>query len=444
MIRIHNRFLKNRFERSVREASAGEYNRQEVTTNDQTTTTSAGSTTAAAEENPTEVVEERVVSFYGSPPFSSSQSSQTASEPISGGDCRSDGEKKCTNAAQAILDDIRHNRGARSVAEGEAWRRQAPEAAFSDLPRQENVGCIGEAVADDKTKQTSHISGKQYVPRSVHEGDANIINKTGGGSSPSSKGNKKRDTRSSSSWNRNLEYLFLTVTKSGFGAFDCDVEDGRGGAREEGDADEKSRRTSPDPLQLAEDGFCLPKWSKVKTSPISAAATSTIPVRFSTPMVAAAAGPSATVKMKRTSMPTPLMLSRYLSEADISCVSGASECETGTIRDDQAASSSSFGGLDSTKMPSLMRRLLVVKVYTGRNLQVSSPRLGGRESKVLSEAWASGFKSVSVSPVARWEGSAEQIGGGGCRNQVRFKMQYAGQLVLYDFVDVLRQTYLEV
>lgn len=403
MIRIHNRFLKNRFERSVREANAGECDRQEETTNIQTATTSATSSAVSGEENPTEVIEDRMIYCNGSPPFPPSQSSQTASELISGGDCQSDGAKKCPKTSHALVDGIRHNQGARSVAEGDARRRQATETAFPELPRQENVDCIGEAVPDNKTKQTYYISGQQYVPRS---GDVNITNKTGGSSAPSTKGGKKRDTRSSSSWNRNIDYGFFTSTKSGFGEFDRDVKNGRGGAGEEGDADQKRRPTSPDLLQLAEDGFCLPKWSMEEDPPMSAAA-----------------GSSPTMNMKRPSMPTPLVLSTYLSEADTSCVSEESERQTGAIRDDQAPSSPSSGGLGSTKVPSLVVRLLVVKVYTGRSLQVSSPELDGRESKVLSEAWASGFKSVSVSPVARWEGPVEQIRGGGCQKQVKFNIQ---------------------
>lgn len=379
MIRIHNRFLKNRFERSVREADAGECNRQDETTNIQTATTSAASSAVSGEENPTEAVEDQMIFFNGSPPFPPPQSSQTVSELISGGNYQSDGAKKCAKASQALVDYIRHNQGARSVAEGDARRRQAPEAAFPDLPKRKTVYSIGEAIAD-----------------------ANITNKTGGGSAPSTKGDKKGDTSSSLSWNRNIDYRFLMSTKRGFGEFDRDVKNGRGGAGEEGDADEKRQPTSPDLLQLAEDGFCLPKWSMVGDPPISTAANQ-----------------SPTVNMKRTSMPTPLVLSTYLSEADTSCVSEASERQ-----DDQAVSSPSSGGLGMPKVPSFVVRLLVVKVYTGRSLQVSSHELCDREKKVLSEAWTSGFKSVSVSPVARWEGPAEQIGGRGCQNQVRFKIQW--------------------
>ncbi|CAM9822517.1 unnamed protein product [Scytosiphon promiscuus] len=308
VIRIHNRFLKNRFERCVREATAGGHDRSEPEPKPWTAATAAASA-GPAKCTPMATSLSSEGSLGYPPPLprrfdtSGVDSAPAGSSVIGGSDQRLRGE------GSGFLDangEVGVSCGGTGLpANGNVWRssplpgipqqlhacrsnggdgdKLCPTNGPSDLLGYTNTAAVAAdddfRLADDAnssagiTAPTGNLANSEKGGRESDGGNTVVQAAVG-----AKRVNKRSSTSpsSQSSSLRSLEYLFFTGRRGGTAGVSRAKkrrrpggEGSNNGGKYRGDAacDEPSdsfshERWQPDLLKLAEDGFSLPDWNE--------------------------------------------------------------------------------------------------------------------------------------------------------------------------------------
>lgn len=469
VIRIHNRFLKNRFERCVREATEDLANttgrkptRASVPSgsgDDVTSTRLAAGLKIVTEEKkniPKEVVYCTAPSQVSTATVEPPISSETGELGTTG--LNHAGEEACFKHAGLKDPESFHGQVLTSIREPEkhvsvGGSDSNPEKSsltrhgFGLMARQQEEA---ERVRIDTLNGSSRSSSSSSNRSSSNEnskreksnvdqdgghgvgGGSGIVDMGRAGSGRSSaEGWRKGNKRSTSPPMRSLEYLFFTGRRSGTG-FDCDFtnsgDDGHNAfPNNSGYCNSGSHH--PDLLKLAEDGFRLSDWNEagavsVSTPGVDTELPSSSVGSLHSPSWPAAASPNASEidaqnqdGDRHSSWPQTVVLSSHLNETDIPGMSGEVAKVTG--KDDLIVAPPASVGEGNTDTMTPVCRVLVVKVYTGRSWHVRSrPDSGSKNnggiprSHVVRDALAMGFKSVCASPAGYGERSAKGVGGG--------------------------------
>lgn len=441
MIRIHNRFLKNRFERCVREATAKKGRTRKGERSEPAASPAACSTSVAAATTTTVDVateEQMVPPKDGSCCSPCSQGSQTYELSTSGGRVGPGVE-----GLDQSVEEVCCRGGSGVLTDGDAWRRQMSGAlgefekcdpASSDeiLPTEASPNRQAVEHADKKCKDAETVP-----PDFVN--DINNDNKCDrGGESEGSTGAdvcnsggrssayvaKKSDRRSTSLRTRSLEYLFFTGKRGGT-VLDCCTNTGEGN-EDNSNANERKSRDSkshqPDLLKLAEDGFYIPDWSETNEPSVSTT-TANAELSPSDERYSKTGAVGADTRGKRCfcQQPQAIVLSSHLNKDDIPGVNGEqATVAAAPCKQTSAVAPPASVGEGNREIVSPVCRVLVVKVYTGqsRYLALRSDDRSGTKYRppqpgLLREAWATGFKSVCVSPVGNRKDGVNGGGGGG-------------------------------
>lgn len=450
VIRIHNRFLKNRFERSVKDVIASSTARNEISertppgdrmrfaaATEKPTTSCA--TSSAESESGTDAPEEArrgsgiLTDGHGWQRRGASGLSTIKSGNNSNTSNTSSSNENNSAMRMTICDGIGMPSYPNdfSSSNSHILRRDTQEDDCG-INRSE-LDTLGRRTGSAPPLGTSIVGDADELPVNMADGGGD-----GGGDKRGAQdftrssilGEKKAsDTkRSSASRLQNLEYLFLAHAGAR-GLNDSCAQNENGGDY----GDDASHRQRPDLLKLAEDGFRVADWSDVMGSKAEVG-----PEIDSQPF-----NPSAFKEKRekcgegvRPLWPSGVtVLSSHLSEADISRVVGfdSSEERRGAAANGKAAERK--GETDDGRCLSIVFpvcRVLVVKVYTGCSWRINSTGLsenideGGLVGpNVLKHAWERGFKSVCVSPM---DSATDGGGGGDCactssssRRQVRLR-----------------------
>ncbi|CAM9543677.1 unnamed protein product, partial [Laminaria digitata] len=296
VIRIHNRFLKNRFDQCVREATAGKDGGHEgepaspVMAADAasiaaTTTAGMGSSGVLSEPSASSHSHEgrRPFCSTAAPSLDSERTDESSSLCGDGNQLDRGGldlhaaEEACSLESAGIL------------TGGNAWRNQAMGAAQGqgfENDSSTNEGARSNGVTNESddssniTTTTGGFAGTREKVRRDQPSTAREVN-TGGNTKSSTEAKKKSGKRLNSSRARSLEYLFYTgrrarTTGFEFGVDRSGVDWGKSGASESrcssggssgsssssSSSSGSSRTGQPDLLKLAEDGFHLPNWGE--------------------------------------------------------------------------------------------------------------------------------------------------------------------------------------
>ena len=461
VIRIHNRFLKNRFDRCIREvnaasasASATPYaaasGRPAATA---TVTSPSGATEGKATTSQQQQQQDGTCG--GCSPTRLPRTHTGAAEPCSAGSGLND-ENKPQLEEEGSGSSVTHvggegdHLGPSLSTSGAVWRSTHRSGSPQD------IGSTGSG----RSGPTSESASRRDAAERAAAVDRSGTTSATGGSGSNSKSRatdgerRKGDKRSSSPSPRSLEYLFFTGRRGGTGG----IERGPGRREPSGGGGFWGNTTwrtasagdsnayeswQPDLLKLAEDGFRLPDWGEAETeidaegsvnlaepSAPGAGGVSSHPSAYSTSSAGedttAAVGtnpPDRGCREEAREPPRPqsIVLSTHLSKTDIPGMSGdaalTAAAQASKVNSSGVAPPASIG-LGNSEFVSPVCRVLVVKVYTGRTyrLPCGSPSGGGSHvgagwgtgsrgsnvgrvprSSVLKEAWATGFKAVCVS-----------------------------------------------
>eukprot|EP00752_Nemacystus_decipiens_P007096 g6358.t1 len=464
VIRIHNRFLKNRFDRCVREANAASVSAPA------TPCDAVSGRPAATVTSPSAASEGKATAFQrqqqqdGSPgDYSPPRLHRSLS---SGGESLNDENKRQLESegsgrCDAHVGDGGNHLGSSLSTNGTAWR------ITQGLVTSQHIGNSGSGRSVPKSESGRRDAAERAAAVDNSSGTTSTTGGSGSNNVSSASGRERRkgDKHSSSSSPRSLEYLFFTGRRGGTGGIEWGLggrEQGGGGGGFWGKTTWGTASTGdgnafeswqPDLLKLAEDGFRLPDRSEAETETdaeeSARLAESSVPgaggashssshstwVREDTTEVTGnkASYNDGGGNMRDPPRPQSIVLSTHLSKTDIPGMRGdvalASVAQTCKVNSTGIAPPASIG-LGNSEFVSPVCRVLVVKVYTGRTyrLPCGSPSGGsggvgagwgkgnsdgnvGRIPRpdVLREAWATGFKAVCVSE----DGEMDEGGGRG-------------------------------
>lgn len=473
VIRIHNRFLKNRFDRCVREVNAASASPSAIPCG-----AGSGRPTATATP-PSGVFEEKASTSQRQQQQDGSSGgcspprlhrSQPGPESGSAGSSLND-ENKRQLESDGSDSRLTHggeggnHLGSSLSVNAAAWRNTQGSVTPPDIgnssssrpdPMSESPGrrdaAERAAVVDNSGTTSTNAGSKSNSKSSATEGER-----------------RKGDKRSSSPSPRSLEYLFFTGRRGGTGG----IEGGTGGREPSGGGRFWGNTTwgtasvgdgnayeswQPDLLKLAEDGFRFPDWSETETEADAEGA-----VGLAEPSVTEAGGAAHTSphltsvggdttaaaaankyphrggggKECKPPRPQSIVLSTHLSKTDIPRMNGdivnAAAAQASKVDSSGVAPPASIGLGGGEFVPPVCR-VLVVKVYTGRTCRVPCGSPSGDGSgvgagwgrgrsdsnvgrvprpSVLRRAWATGFKAVCVSDDDDKGEGGERRGGNG-------------------------------
>ncbi|CAN0113390.1 unnamed protein product [Ectocarpus sp. 6 AP-2014] len=425
VIRIHNRFLKNRFERCVREAKA-----PASSTTPSAAENSAGTTPMTAippsvliDKSLSPSQHEGGSSSSGCPP---SPPQTSAVEHASTGGLSSGGrQQQLAGSEVSTGDGAREDgeecrRGAGLSTQGKAWRSpllsvpqelkkrgsgsdskssppcrpcESPSRAAETAATAVDASFVG---APDSGRSSSTASGDLLTSSIPGGGSLSRAAAEGGGK----KSDKRSSSSSPSSSPRSLEYLFFTEGRgrtarsrepSSGGDWSNGGGGGGGGAFDAGVGGGSAHDSwQPDLLKLAEDGFRLTDWSEADTNTAGNTATTEEPsapgVRGGVTQLASQPGtvgrhPAASAGevshiCRREEEHAPcraqsVVLSTHLCEADIpgskaATPAGAAAAANRTSSDSVVFAPPASVGLGNEAFVPPVYRVLVVKVFTGR------------------------------------------------------------------------------
>lgn len=432
VVRIHNRFLKNRFERCVREATADK---------DKGKVASPAVLAAPPASSCTPAVTVSMVAAGASGTTSEGQNtspkegklspcSQSSQATIEGSDSRYRHQVRGGNGEDDVSPESPCSEESGTPSEGDVWKRglsgplQEPEKGNSVAGGERTNGHDPEVVEEEQPDNGDTVG--------VGNSDANIPpghlldsgDLSRGGGRPTNAGGRKGDKRSVPAQTRSLQYLFFTTRKCGAGlhwgnetASDGGQERGsdNDGTDEGGDCEQSLQ---PDLLKLAEDGFRIRDWSETDVANVKPPAERAHgPAQPETGRNATTGAGDNRGASRACCRPPAVVLCSHLSEADVLGMGGGAELATAAAgKCTPTVAPPASVGISSSGAASPACRVLVVKVYTGRSqcLPFSGEDGVAPEPSMLGEAWASGFKSVCVSSSAHGKGGDE--GGGGDTN----------------------------
>lgn len=460
MIRIHNRFLKNRFERRVREVAANTSNTQDGTPPPEG---AGGAKSSGLAPGVITAGEER--------PAGHSSAAETTENPVSasGQDFQTTTTRSLPPPAVAEdigyeVDEQARSRGPEVATTGDAWRRRGsrPNSRNPALGETGGEGLENSPFPDGVSSQICVVSQESIEPDGGGDGDidGNECETEGSSryrgpdsaasSSVTKKEGKENKLASSSkrssggSRMRSLEYLFFTGRTAGCRSGGQGFDDSNGNCRDTSCCGVVGDHQQPDLLKLAEDGFLVADWNEITKRGTGTGAegldkSPPQPSRQSHENVLGARSVTDEQRegrngVNRWSSCGATTFSSHLSEADIPGITGTKaanastegheSCEFSDHDADGAAElfTEGKGDIHNSIVPPVCR-VLVVKVYTGQSLRMGDS--GGAtdmdgsgggallDPDVLKGAWNKGFKSVCVSSLG---GGGGTDGGGGERS----------------------------
>lgn len=439
VIRIHNRFLKNRFDRCVREVNAARTSASAIPC----AVAAPGKSTATATSPSGGAADERAATSQRQQPQAGSsggyspsrlQRSQSGAEACSARDGLNDENKGRLEGEGSERRDAHGGEGGNhpgsSVStNGLVWRN----TQGSDTPRVVGVGGSSRSGPMSESPSRRNAAERAAAVDRGATGTASGSESDVKSSTPEGE-RKKGDKRSSSPSKRSLEYLFFTGRRGGTAGISWSIggrelSGGGGGNRGStsrgtaGACDDNAYESwIPDLLKLAEDGFRLPDWSETDTDTETDTATSGETASLAEPSAAsakgashpsshptpfgestsAAAGSKAPDRSGREedhvpSRPRSIVLSTHLSKTDIPGISRdaalAAAAQTSKVNSSGVAPPASIG-LGNGEFVSPVCRVLVVKVYTGRTYRLPCGAPSGSDGGA-GAGWRRGSSSNS-------------------------------------------------